>query len=406
MHPPQKTSSYLPWIALMASTGINMTMGINYSWSVIKKALVVQWGWTNVQASLPYTAYMLTFTLMMIFGGRMQDKFGPRIVATAGSILVGAGLVACGFAETPFYMMLSYCITGFGNGMCYSTTIPACVKWFPPEKRGMVTGVVVAGTGVASGYFSPLADWLLGSYGISRTFVILGAAVFAVLSVMSQTVKNPPEGYVPSSSNGAQPEPCKRTGTCDIGWPDIVRSPTFVKLWLMYLGAASAGLMIMAHIATIAKTQAAWEKGFYLVIVFAAFNAASRLVAGYLSDRYGRLRLMLIIFAVQMVNIALFAFYGTPASLVFGTAVIGAAYGAAFALFPLATADFFGLKNLGGNYGLLITAWGCAGLVGPILAGWAVDVTGRYGFAYAISAALLAMAVLLVPTIKPARNPQ
>jgi len=406
MHPPQKTRSYLPWIALAASTGINMTMGINYSWSVIKKALVVQWGWTNVQASLPYTAYMFTFTLMMIFGGRLQDKFGPRRVATVGSILVGVGLTACGFAYTPFWMMVGYCVNGFGNGMCYSTTIPACVKWFPPEKRGMVTGIVVAGTGVASGYFSPLADWLLGSYGIPRTFMVLGAGIFVVLIVLSQTVKNPPEGYMPACAPGAPPKPYNRLAADEIGWPEIVKQPTFVKLWLMYLGAASAGLMIMAHIATIAKTQAAWEKGFYLVIVYAVFNATSRLVAGYLSDRYGRLRIMLIIFVVQMVNMALFIFYVTPTALVIGTAVIGMAYGAAFALFPLATADFFGVKNLGGNYGLLITSWGFAGLVGPLAAGWAVDVTGRYGSAYVISVVLLAMAAILVPTIKTAKNPQ
>ena len=405
MHRNNDPYRYRPWVVLAASTGINMTMGINYSWSVIKKALVAEWGWTNVEAALPYTAYAVAFAFMLIFAGMMQDRLGPRKVAASGGIIVGTGLIACGFATSPASMTLAYGITGIGNSLCFSTTIPSTMKWFPPERKGLVTGVVVSALGLAAAYFSPIVNWSMNSQGISRTFLILGTVMFLVLIVFTRFMNNPPDDYVPGSTIGAKTNHSAVGTVYDIGWPDIIRSATFRKLWLMYFWATSAGLMIMAHIATIAKTQAGWENGFYLVMTFAVCNAISRLVAGYLSDHFGRLRLMLIIFLLQAVNLMMFAFYGTPALLTLGTATTGLAYGAAFALFPLATADYFGIKNFGGNYGLVFTAWGCAGILGPILSGWVVDMTGRYCIAYIVSALLLFAASLLVVTIRPREKP-
>jgi OFA family oxalate/formate antiporter-like MFS transporter len=163
----------------------------------------------------------------------------------------------------------------------------------------------------------------------------------------------------------------------------------------MYFIIASAGLMIIGHIATIAQTQARWEKGFYLIILFAAFNASGRLIAGFLSDRFGRLKILMAVFALQAVNLLVFGSYTTPALLALGTGITGISYGAAFALFPLATADYYGLKNLGGNYGLVFTGWGFAALLGPLIAGWSVDTSGSYGIAYVFSSATLVGALVL-----------
>ncbi len=385
-----------------AAICINLTLGINYSWSIFKKVLVNDWHWTNVQASLPYMVYATIFSIVMVFAGRMQDNVGPRKVATLGGIIVGIGLISCSFTTTPLFMVCAYGLTGIGYSLAFSTTMPASVKWFPPGKKGMITGIVVSGSALASAYFSPLVNWLVDLYGITHTFLVLGVGVSLVITVMAQFLKNPPadyhsqsvENHVPAARRAA-PDAAPR----EVDWKGMIRTRVFYKLWLMYFLTASAGLMIIGHIATIAQTQALWENGFYLIIVFAVLNTIGRLVSGYVSDTYGRPKILMVVFILQAANLILFGSYTTPALLVLGTIVTGICYGASFALFPLATADYYGLKNLGGNYGLVFTAWGFAGLLGPLAAGWAVDATGTYSIAYMLSAATLFVALALVMTM-------
>ena len=398
-----KIGKFRPWIVLGAATAINMTMGVTYSWSLIKKALVTDWQWANVEASFPLTTYTAVFALAMVFAGRMQDKLGPRLIASLGAVLLGTGLISCSFANTPFSMMLTYGIAGMGNGLCYASTIPASIKWFPPERKGLATGIVVSGIGLASVYISPIANWLLGNWGISRTFLVLGTGAFFVMITSAQFLRNPPLNYKPKSKIGGIAVPVNMTAhaSCDIDWPEMIKTKLFYKLWFMYLIAASAGLMIIGHIATIAKTQANWENGFYLVIIFAIFNTGGRFMAGFFSDKYGRRNVMLLVFLLQAVNLTFFASYITPALLALGTMMTGLCYGSCFALFPLATADFFGMRNFGVNYGLIFLAWGFAGILGPILAGYAVDITGNYFIAYAISAGLSFVVFFLALTIHP-----
>ena len=195
----------------------------------------------------------------------------------------------------------------------------------PAGKKGLVTGIVVSGIGLASVYISPIANWLLGNWGISRTFLVLGTGAFIVMISSAKFLCNPPANYKPRSKIGGMAVPGKMTGyaSCDIDWPEMIRTRLFYKLWFMYLFAASAGLMIIGHIATIAKTQANWENGFYLVIIFAIFNTGGRFLSGFFSDKYGRRNMMLLVFVVQAVNLLFFASYITPALLAAGTMITG-----------------------------------------------------------------------------------
>ncbi len=394
-------TEYRAWVVFAAAICINLTLGVNYSWSVFKKALVNDWLWTNVQASLPYTVYATIFSLVMVFAGRMQDRVGPRKVATLGGIIVGIGLISCSFTATPLLMACAYGLTGIGYSLAFSTTMPASVKWFPAGKKGMITGIVVSGSALASAYFSPLVNWLVGLYGIAHAFLVLGIGVSLVITVMAQFLMNPPDHHLQSESSGAVARGAAAAAAPrEVDWRGMIRTEVFYRLWLMYFFTASAGLMIIGHIATIAQTQALWENGFYLIIVFAVLNTIGRLISGYVSDTYGRPKILMVVFLLQAVNLIFFESYTTPALLVLGTIVTGICYGASFALFPLATADYYGLKHLGGNYGLVFTAWGFAGLLGPLAAGWAVDLTGTYSIAYMLSAATLVVALALVLTMK------
>ncbi len=393
----QENAKFRPWVTLAAALGMNLLLGLNYSWSVIKKALVTDWHWTHVDASLPYTMYTALFSLSSVVGGKMQDKYGPRLVASIGGILLGGGVITCSIAAGPLAMMAGYGIAGAGAGLCLATSIPTCVKCCPPDKRGLFTGIVMGGSGLAPAYFSPLADWLLAHYGIPSTFFIMGAGILSGMLLMAQFLRVPATG----AQTAAAPAAATGPGQTDFTWRDILRLPAFYRLWLAYFFMSSGGLMIIGHIATIAITQADWDEGFYLVILLAVFNTGGRISGGFLSDRFGRVPTMRAVFLIVAANMLLFAHYTTPLLLSFGAALTGICYGAGASLIALITAEFFGLKNLGANYGIILTSWGTAGVLGPLVAGRAVDVTGEYVIAYLVSAVLLFASFLLMSGLRP-----
>jgi OFA family oxalate/formate antiporter-like MFS transporter len=389
------------WIVLIAATGINFSMGLAYSWSVFKKALVDDWQWSNMEASLPLTAYTLVYAPCVILGGLLQDKLGPRLTATMGSCILLAGMIGAGFATTPLVMAITCGVmAATGYGFSHSSTTPTSVKWFPQKKRGFVTGIVVSGVGFAAVYVAPLTNWLLELKGISYAFFALGALSFTIIFSMAQFLKAPPPECVPATD-----ELIRATSSCKANhnyeWYEMIKTPQFFKLWSMWALSASAGLIILGHIASISQKQANFENGFFLVMILAVANTFGRVAAGTLSDKFGRFKIMLLFFLLQAFNLICFANYITPMTLIVGVIITGLSYGAPFALFPAIVADLYGTKNMGVNYGIIMTGWGFAGLVGPILAGWIADVTGAYHYAYITCAILLSVSSLIVLSFKP-----
>jgi len=400
------------WIVAAAGLGLNLALGVLYSWSVIAKMLsktVAEggWGWTAGQASLPYAIGVGVFALSMVFAGRAQDRFGPRVVATLGGALCGAGLIVASFAtaDDRLPIVLGFGIlTGLGIGLGYAAATPAAVKWFPPSRKGLVTGIVVAGFGLASVYIAPVTTWLLGSQGIPGTFRVLGIAFLTVTVLLAQLLSNPPAGYLPAVAGARADAAAASAPDADYDWRDMVRTKQFVLLWFMYAFSAFAGLMIIGHMAKIAALQlVGFDLGFVLVAVLAVGNAAGRIVAGIVADRIGGVRTMLGVFVLQSILMGALAFSSTPFALVPVAAAVGFCYGANLSLFPTTTAGFFGTKNLGVNYGLIFTAWGVGGVFGSMTAGTIVDSTGAYSIAYGVAAVLcLAAAALTFATNPPA----
>ncbi len=403
------------WTVTTAAVCANLVLGALYAWGVIGKVLVDpagSWHWTKTQASFPFTVATATFAVMMIFAGRAQDKIGPRIVVMLGGIIFGLGLIASAFAKTPMQMALAFgLVGGIGIGLGYSATTPPAIKWFHPSKKGLITGIVVSGVGLAAVYIAPLTQYLLAETGVQSTFLMLGTAAAVLVCLFAQFLSNPPAGYVPpapaaagTAAAGKAPAAAKR----DLDWNEMLRTPRFYLLWVMFVLAASAGLMIIMHVSIIAKEQAGWKWGFVPIATLAVFNTLGRLASGFLSDRIGRSRTMTLAFILQAVNMFLFARYTTPELVVFGAAFTGLCYGTIFTLFPAATADSYGLRNLGVNYGIVFTAFGVAGVTGPIFAGMLRDKLGDYHTAYIISACMLLVAAglaLTVRTPKPAPQP-
>ncbi|ASB49318.1 L-lactate MFS transporter [Alkalitalea saponilacus] len=391
----QKSST--GWIVTFAATGINLILGLLYSWSVIAAELIEKWDWTNTQAALPYTVCVALLSFMTIFGGRLQDKYGPRIIALIGGSLFGLGILLSAFATTPALMVGTFgIISGVGMGFGYASATPSAIKWFEPRKKGLIAGIVVAGIGLSSVYMAPLATRLLRLYSIESTFVILGIIAIVALVSFALILKNPPAGFVPKAKAG---RPVVANAE-DMPWNQMVKTPAFALLWLTYLLSATAGLMLIGHIVRIVRVQTDSTEGFYIVMVMAIFNTLGRVIGGYLSDSMGRTTALLIVFLIQAGVMFSFSFLDTIFLIGAGIAVAGLAYGALFSLYPATTADFFGLKNLGVNYGLIFTSWGVAGIIGPILAGRVVDLTGTYTWSYIVAGSMLLLGALLIKFVK------
>ena len=400
---PQTASPFRGWTVVLGAISINLILGVLYAWSVMGKALVVQWHWSKTDAMWPFAASAATFAIMMIFAGRLQDKIGPRYVAMLGGIVLGAGLIASSFVRSPLMMLLTFgVIGGMGIGLGYSATTPPSIKWFPPAKKGLITGLVVSGVGLAAVYMSPLTNYLIKSTSIPQTFLILGIATIVLVALFAQVLANPPAGFVATA-------PCPSSGTagkapvtrCELDWHEMLKTPQFYQLWLMFVLSASAGLLIIGNVAIIAKDQAHWEAGFVAVMTVAIFNTCGRVVSGFLSDRLGRTRTMVFASILQALNMFAFAHYTTPPMLIFGSAMTGLCYGTVFTLFPAVTADFYGVKNLGVNYGLIFTAFGVAGVTGSVLGGKIGDVFGSYQYAFVICGIMVLIGAASALLINP-----
>ncbi len=417
------------WRVTFAGMGINLALGILYTWSVISKGIPDEWGWNETHKVLPYMFCCLIFSLVMVPAGRMQDKIGPRSVAAMGGILVGIGFIIASMTTTLIGFIIGFgVLAGAGIGFGYASATPPAVKWFPASKTGMIAGIVVSGFGLASVYAAPLAKWLTMQYGLQKTMLILGLGfLFLITGVktiltplwfgLSQMLQAPDPDllqlkYMKDYLAGKdEKEVTAAVHDKDNLTPkEMLCTVQFYMLWFMYACGAGAGLMIISKLAAIASLQAGISLGFLLVAVLAIGNGGGRILAGMLSDKIGRKATMFICFVLQAILIFLLSkasvenFLGTVPAMAIISALIGANYGSNLALFPSITKDFYGLKNFGMNYGLVFTSWGVGGFILAFIAGKMYDEYQTFNIAYYSASALLVLAAIMVFFLKPPRH--
>lgn len=397
------------WLVTFAGTGINLALGVLYAWSILSKQITKEWGWSETQTALPYSIAIIAFAIMMVPAGRLQDKIGPRRIATMGGILCGIGFIIASMGQSLWGMVIGFGIlAGTGIGCGYASATPPAVKWFPPARTGFIAGLVVAGFGLASVYIAPLANYLLETFGIQKTLLILGVAFFIIVVTLAQILKNPPAGYKPAGNPGhSNPigQPAKAAvAAADYDWTEMIRTPQFYLLWIMFVFSSGAGLMIIGKLAKIVDLQAGIKTGFAFVAFLAVGNAAGRIIAGILSDQVGRIRTMFIVFVFQAVLMFILSGLSSYGSLLVASVLIGANYGANLSVFPSATKDYFGMKNFGVNYGMVFTAWGVGGVLGPILSGAIYDATLTFNKAYWIAGICLLVAAGLTFITHPPKR--
>ncbi|MGF1748256.1 MULTISPECIES: L-lactate MFS transporter [Vibrio] len=388
---------------LIAGFCINLCLGILYAWSVFNKALVSEWGWSAADASSPYAIATITFSLCLLVAGVLQDRMGPRNILILGATLTGLGMIASSFAESVLVLNITFgVITGAGIGFGYACLSPSAMKWFHPSKKGMVNGLIAAGFGLAAVYLAPLTSALITQMGISSSFMILGIGILLIAVPLAATINNPPAGYQPAEPKvKAGQAPVKVKQAVDISWKAMLKTPQFYALWVMYALASATGLMIIGNITNIASVQANLPNAVYLASILAIFNSGGRIGAGILSDKIGGIRTLMLAFILQGINMILFATFDSEFTLIIGTALAALGYGTLLAVFPSLTAEFYGLKNYGTNYGVLYTSWGIGGAIGVAVVGYSMTHGGGYNLAYTISAAMMGVCILLSFFTKP-----
>ena len=386
------------WVIVVGAVLIQLALGAIYAWSVFTRQLTDPagpYGFSATETAWVFSAGLFTFAIVMVLAGRLQTHLGPAPLAAAGGLLLGTGYVLGGLLGAHFWIQFLTVgvLGGAGIGLAYVVPIAVGVKWFP-DRKGLITGLAVAGFGfgavvwvkLAGSWFGGLLNTvsLFGLPGVQSVFVIYGVAFATLVLIRSVVMVNPPEGYRPAGWTPPSTDGAAASGAVSYSAREMLATPQFYMLWGVFMASALAGLMVIyciklfgidalahngvAEAGAITGTAMAW---------YAVFNGIGRIAWGSVSDRIGRQRAIVLMTTAQgIVMLSLyhgFIYFGSATGFIVGCSLIAFNFGGKFALFPAATADYFGDKSVGSNYGWVFTAYGVAGIAGPLLAGFFKD---------------------------------
>jgi len=381
----------------------------------------LQYAMSKTQAQAIFSAGLALFAIVMVIAGRMMPKLGPQKLAMAGGLVLGAGYLLAGLISPGSFwstFLFVGIVGGSGIGLGYVVPIAVGMKWFP-DMKGLITGLAVAGFGFGALLWVKLAgSWghLIADLGVGTTFIIYGIAFAALCLIGSLWMKNPPEGYKPAGWNppeaGAGGKPA--AGSVDFTSGQMLATPQFYMIFLCFVFGAGAGLMSIGLMKLFPKealeaggyspVEASAIAGTAMAVFFSLANGIGRIVWGTLSDVLGRKLSIFLMLATQGVLVICFQWMaGTVWLLYLGATLIGFNFGGNFALFPTITADTFGTKNIGQNYGWVFLSYGVGGIFGPILGGKLGDL-GSFPLAFTICGVLVLAAAVLIALVRPPKT--
>ncbi len=406
------------WFVVIGAILIQLCLGAIYAWSVFTPKLV-EANWTKAETQAVFAAGLALFAIVMVIAGRLLPKWGPRKLAFSGGIVLGLGYLLAGlFGGTNFWSIFFFIgiIGGSGIGLAYVVPIAVGMRWFP-DKKGLITGLAVAGFGFGAMLWVKLAGaWgnLIANLGLSTTFTIYGVVFFATVMIGGIWMVFPPEGWKPEGWNPPEKLDTKTGKTVSVtnmASAQMLKTPQYYMILLTFAFGASAGLMSIG-LMKLFPMQALTASGFSpaaasgiagtaMAVFFSLANGFGRIAWGAMSDKLGSRNSIMIMMATQGVVVILFQWMaGTPALLYLGATLIGFNFGGNFALFPTITADTFGAKFIGQNYGWVFLAYGIGGIFGPILGGKLGDM-GNFPLAFTICGILCLVAAGIIAMVKP-----
>lgn len=380
------------WIVLIAGCFINLCLGSIYVWSVFSAGMADYFtntlGKTVTSADLAivYTIANSVGPITMISGGWFNDKFGPRKVILIGGIMWGLGMFLSGFTTSVNGLILTYgLIGGLGLGMAYGSTISTCVKFFP-DKRGLVGGITTAVYGLSSVILPPIVTVIVAKTNATTAFKIVGVVFMVLIAVSVIFLEKCPDDYTPAGFTPKKTAAVKQ----NMNWKEMLKTPTFYIMLLLLTCGAFTGMMITSQASSVAQHMVGLSAvaASLAVSVLALFNALGRIVAGFVSDKIGRINTLFLACILAVIGLLCLYFSGTGTITLFyvGLSIVGVSYGAFMGVYPGFTADQFGPKNNSVNYGIMFIGFAIAGYFGPQIMGKTFAKTGAYqdAFMYAI----------------------
>jgi OFA family oxalate/formate antiporter-like MFS transporter len=398
------------WLIAIAGMVIMLCSGAVYIWGVFQGPLAKMFGWSQATTALTFSITLGIFALGTIVGGRIQDKIGPREVASVGGLMIGLGVFLASFttADKAWILYSTYgVIMGFGVGMIYTPVIACMSKWFP-DKKGMITGLVVGSLGGGGLVFTPIAKSLVVSSGVLGTFAIFGISFGIIIIGAAQFLKNPPAGYTPVGwTPPAAGSAAAATAASNYTPGEMIKTPQFYLLSLILLIGCMSGLMVIPF-GKILALQAGLSDAVATsaIMLISIGNAGGRFIWGATSDKIGRVRTLMILLLVSGVTM-LFLNAAVGVMSLIGIGIVAFCYGGFLGTMPATIAEFFGAKNLGVNYGLVLLFFSASAVGAPLVSAMAKDATGNFKSAFLIGgvASLIGLGLALItkpPAVKGA----
>jgi OFA family oxalate/formate antiporter-like MFS transporter len=392
------------WVIAIAGVFFQIALGAVYAWSVFRVPLTKQFGWSISEVTLTFTVSIFVLGCTAFFGGLWLNRKGPRIVALTGGALYGLGVFLASFTHSLAWLYISYgVIGGIGLGLGYIVPVAVLVKWFP-DKRGLITGIAVGGFGAGALITAPVATRLIQSVGVLSTFAYLGIGYLIVTIISGSFMQNPPDGWKPEGWSPTARETSERAGH-DFVLSEALKTWQWWALWLLLFLNTCAGISVISQEAPIfqelTKVSAVVAGG--MVGVVSLGNAVGRVFWAWVSDLITRRATFFVMFLLQVL---LFWFLPSVASaslMTIVTFVVLMCYGGGFGTMPAFTADYFGPKNVGPIYGLMLTAWGFASAFGPLFIAHMRETTGSYSGALRVIAGVMAVSTVLPVLVRPPR---
>jgi OFA family oxalate/formate antiporter-like MFS transporter len=399
------------WIIAAAGVVMQVALGAVYAWSVFRKPLSDFYGAGVSEVNTAFSIAILALGFAAFFGGVWMNKSGPRIVALTAGVLYGAGIFLTSLAASSIWVLyLSYgLLAGIGIGLGYIVPVATLIKWFP-DKRGFITGIAVAGFGAGALVTAPIAKQLVSGVGLFPTFAILGVLYLVMVVGAAFFMKNPPEGWTPEGWTPPEEEgeaSSERSGV-DYELGGALKTWQWYALWALLFLNVTAGIAIISEadpiaqeVSGVAPWLAAW-----LVSIISIANGAGRFLWAWLSDAIGRKWVFLAMYLLQAALFFLIPVLGPGSfvALAILSFIIVSCYGGGFGTMPAFNADYFGSRNVGMIYGLMITAWGFGGVLGPQIISLMYDATQSYAGAFRIIAAIMLASSIIPFIVRPPKR--
>jgi len=390
-----------PWWRLFGGTLMTLALGTLYGWSVFVAPLEHEFGWKRAQTSTVFTLAVVMFAAMLPLAGRLQDRFGPFWISLAGSLMISLSFFLFAYTSSLYYLFCVFGVLGgVGNAFGYATVVPVMAKWFP-DRMGLAIGLAIAGYGGGSAIFGTLANLVLFPHFGWRVSCMVLSGIFLVMTVTAAfLLRNPATS--PHSAAGI-PVLATAPPRRQFAPSEILRTPAFYFLWLGFGLGSTAGLMVISQLIPFAASQGISNATIAtLGLVMGAFgNVSGRILAGWISDVMGRLNTLRVVLAMSSIAMPALYWVGAHvAGLYLLIFIVYFCYGTQASVNPSAVSDFWGTRHAGANYGLLFTAWGFAGILGPTIGGVLFDRYKNYGVAFYTAAAISAIALICVLAAK------